>query len=472
MSGPCDQVPTAIDKETLSAYAEKCGKDVALKWASKELGVEVGSCAKEAAKDVPECVANNYGITFDVINKDGSINWDNVVRDAGAVGGIIVCAATGVGAAGLPLCGKLGAELAKAFVDMGKAIAKVGEAIISLLWSGDDGGGHACGKTTGYVLPQYAARDIVVYLKQVKSFSASTSGSLKLGPVVSGTQFLAQDKGTFAPDWQRYWSRVFKLRGLAQVTASLIVEISKKAGVSPEVAALALAPSAPPGWSDLMRPLLNVPPGSPNKGDVMGNLGGLLDAMMYKPVVVKGTSGDCYGQPCPDPIRPSWQKPEFWSSIDRAASDDKVWRYFSLTVGCPNNIVAWGEIKDLTLAKSLLSAARDQGTVTISNKSDSKRWNWWAYSTPRALDELLIAMDPIKFSLACAAWRASLEKDLDKKIAAARAMGSGSGAGLGSSIVKVAAGLGAAALLAKWLLPKLNGSKSGTIEKLRRLKFS
>lgn len=436
LSGPCEQPPTTLDKETLALYAEKCGKDVALKWATKELGVDVGSCAKSPVKEIPECVANNYGITFDLVNKDGSVNWNNVVRDSGAVGGIIVCAATGAGAATLPLCGKLGAELAQAFVDLGKAIGKVGEVIIKLLWGSDEGGGYACGKSVGYVLPQYAARDIVSYLKTVKTIGGyPAAGSLKLGPVMPGTdKLVASVKTILQPSWTTYWGRVFLLRGMAQATASLIAEISRKANVSPAVAAQALAPLAPPGWSDLVRPLFDLLQGSPNKNDVMGNIGGLLDVMLY------GTKTDA--------IRPSWQKPEFWSGIDTAASSDKLWRYFSITVGCPDNTVIWGEVQNLAAAQALLKAPRDQGTVVLDNKTASNRWNWWVYSMPKALDHYLLTTPDPQFKLAVSAWRASLEKGLPAKIAAARSLASSSS---GPSVLPLVAGAGAAGALIWWL---------------------
>ncbi len=89
--GACEQYPTTLDKGTLVEYGKQCGKEKLKEWITQETGVDVGKCldGPAALEQAPECVANNYGIKLGVI-KDGEVQWDVVVHDAGAVGGIAV----------------------------------------------------------------------------------------------------------------------------------------------------------------------------------------------------------------------------------------------------------------------------------------------------------------------------------------------------------------------------------------------
>lgn len=398
----CKGAPSALDEDTLKAYAEKCGTEVALEWASGELGVDVTGCSNQGAKKSAECVANNYGITLDIITKDGEVKWDNVIRDAGAVGGIVVCASVGLEVAAT-VCGKIGAEIGKA---VGSVVKTVGKSVIEVFFGSDEGGGWACGKSPGGIGRAQVARDIARYMK--KGQKASATAEEKLGP--TETAFYV------------YWDRLLKLQGMAQASGAIISALAKKAGVSPSAAAAAMNIAAPPGWSELVRPEF-APLDKSAWPDYMMNVGGLLSAVLDPRKLVQ------------EVIVPRWQSPGFWSGIEPGVKTKPlVWYYFVVARGCPDNITNWGRIDDYASAKELL---KQKGGIA------TPEFDWWVYSIPKSIDDFIRTAKPEVFDFSLALWKTSISTGIPAKIKRAQAS-SGSGSSLA---IPLAFGAGVAALV-------------------------
>ena len=440
-----EQPPTALDTDTLTAYGERCGKEIALEWASNQTGVNVTGCSKAATKQVPECVANNYGITLDLYS-DGKVNWDNVVRDAGAVGGIAVCAATGAGAAAAPLCGKIGAKVAQVFNDVGKAI---GGAIIDFFWGGDDGGGIACEQQPFPGVPaQEAVRDIARFLKYgAQNFGTYPAAVTSLGPIVKPSP------GQPSTANKIYWDRLIKMRGMATATASIAADIGRQTGASPAAAIKALAPVAPPGWTELARPTFKAMQAWPANSeplsyfpDYIMTAGGLF-AVLTDPRMLEVVDPRPAGywtklgvKPPPTLITARWQQPSFWSGVPQPPQSTLVWRYFSVVWACPNHAIVWGDVEGIDFTKKILTA-----------KASPSNFDYWIYSVPKDVEQFLIYSTDASFDQALKLWRESITTGLEKKVAAARAM-TGGGRRRGVPGIVLLGGLAAAGAAAWFLL--------------------
>jgi hypothetical protein len=423
----CKTAPYSLDRYTLRKYAERCGTDLALAWVSKNTGVDVSGCGGKGAKASAECVANNYGATIDLIDKDGNVKWDHVVQDAGAVAGIIVCAAVGAELAAT-VCGKIGAQIATIAADMG-------EAILDFFWGGSDGGGWACGKPpfNGIMLPQMA-RDIASFMKVAKTYGYYPPDTI-IGPPIFNTV-----DSTTMPNFtgMRYWSRMMLLRGMAQATAAIAAEISEKTGASGAQAIQAMAPLAPIGWADLVNPLLypttHVQSGAPTP-DYQGNVGGLLTVTIrpdISGIFMPGYAGD-------KPIVPKWMLPSFWTGV--APPDQAVWRYFMVVGRCPTDTVVWGDIEPNVAKKVLATPAGKPG-------HDSQQ-SYIVYSVPTTIEHLVVDTDDATFKKVLDLWKKSLSVDNPAKISRARALAASSGRG--STLAKVAAvGVAGAAAYFGW----------------------
>lgn len=427
----CQNAPYSLDRYTLQKYAERCGTDLALQWVSKQTGVDVKGCGGKGAKAAAECVANNYGATVDLINKDGSINWDNVVQDAGAVAGILVCAAVHAEVAAT-LCGKIGAQIATALATLA---VDAGKAILDFFWGGSDGGGWACGKPpfNGIMLPQMA-RNIASFMKVAKTYGYYPPDTI-IGPPIFGTV-----DSTTMPNFSgmRYWSRVLLLRGMAQATAAIAAEISERTGASGAQSIQALTPLAPVGWTELVNPILQ--PTTQSTGstgstaatpDYQGNVGGLLTATI-RPDVSGIFMPDYQGE---KPIVPKWLFPSFWAGVPPPG--ESVWRYFMVVGRCPTDTVVWGDINPNTAKKMLTTQPGKPG-------HDSQQ-SYIVYSIPTTLENLIVNADDEQFKKVLDVWRKSLSVDIDAKIGRARALASASGRGSALAKVATVGALGAAA---------------------------
>lgn len=415
LTGPeCRNYPNGLSEETVTEYATRCGKEAAAKWIEAETGVAIGACAQEDdGGQMAECVANNYGITLDVY-EDGEIKWDAVSQDAGAVGGIVVCVASGVGAAGLPLCGQIGGKLGQYAYVMAEGFVEFADGFGKMLglW-GDDEYLVACDARPIESLPVTVA--IGKFMQNGASFLPK---SAKLpGPLLSADT---------VNDNKAYWGRMLSMRGLAILSAQVAAQIAREAGVSPQIAVRALNANAPARWDELVRVNINGPypsqtPTAPERY-VMS-----LGAFMSSLEPGWGTSV----------IVPSWKKPQFWSGVSTTSVQNAAqavasaskptpdhWQYFAtytLPTGppCPNNVSAWGTIKgspSAELAKLpalTLTAGHPPSDVPISVR---------AFKMPSNLHRLAQELGDSEFKKMLLAWRVSVTTGIDEKIEVARRM--------------------------------------------------
>jgi len=397
----CQYPPYSLDRYTLQKYAERCGTDTALQWASKETGVDVTGCGGKGAKASAECVANNYGATIDLIDKDGHVNWDHVVQDAGAIGGILVCSAVGAEIAAT-ICGKIGAQIAVALTHIA---VDVGKAILDLFWSGG-GGGWACGPHPfdGVPLPQMA-RNIAQFFKVAKTYGGYPPDTI-LGPPI----FSTIDSNTVGNlTGTRYWSRMLLLRGMAQASASIAAEIALKAGSTGAQAIQALAPLAPQGWTDLINPDL-APTTNGTAGDATpdyeGTVGGMLTVTTRPDVAalfMQNWSGDL-------PIVPYWMTRTFWAGVPRPPVS--IWRYFMVVEGCPNDLTVWGDIDPKVAKLKLITPPGKPG--------HDKHQSYIVYSVPQTIENMVVNLPDDSFRDVLQVWKKSLSVDMNKRVARAR----------------------------------------------------
>ncbi len=423
----CKTVPWSLDKFTLEKYAERCGTQLALKWASNELGVDTSGCnSKGGARGAADCVASNYGATLDLVDKDGNINWHAVVQDAGAVGGVIVCSAVGAEIAAAT-CGKIGAQIAQVIETI---VVDVGKFVIDLFWGGSDGGGWACGKYPfhGVPLPQMA-RDIAAFMKSAKTYGLYPTETL-IGPPIFAT--LAHGANMSG---MRYWSRLLTLRGLAQASAILGDAIAQKTGATMAQGIQAIAPVAPHGWTELVRPELrpttkgSVDDASPTP-DYRGNAGGLLTAITEPDVIPLFTGMGV------QPVVPRWQLPEYWAGVPQPAAGDLIWRYFMVLSGCPNDTVVWGDVVDSAKVIERLN------TLPGAPGHDQHQ-SYILYSVPKDIESMITDLDNQSFLILVDLWRKSLVKDMPKKLERARSLATSSSSSGVAPLVGVAAAAGA-----------------------------
>jgi hypothetical protein len=405
--------PTALDKHTLQVYAEQCGKEIALQWVADETGVAVGSCAKEEVKDIPECIAGNYSIDLDLVDKDGNIKWDNVVHDAGAVGGIVVCAATGAGAAALPICGKIGGALADATYALAKGAYEVGSKILSVFFGGDEKFGTAC--NFKYVLPTplYAAKLTAKFLKSPITL-APVPPSEVVGDQVLGTNG-AIDAFTTDVDHARYWSRILLFRGLAAASAAVADSMARETGASFAEALRVLNPVAPKSWIELVRPAVRPivqDPKAAEYSDYVMNIGGLLSCVLQPNAFWTYSRQPKHGQL----IVPRWQEPDAWGGVPTAFP--VRWYTLMFVIACDYDTAAWARVADGVKAEARIRALP---AAVSAGKSDGPagRSHWqtyWLYSIPEDIDNFARQTPDDGFKALLAAWQLSLHKDMKKKL--------------------------------------------------------
>lgn len=433
--------PTALDSHTLEAYAAQCGKQVALEWVETQTGVKIGNCYKENPKVIPGCVSQNYGITLDLVNADGSINWDNVAHDSGAVGGICVCAATGVGAIAAPICGKIGGELADITVALTKAAYKIGADIIEFFFGGDEKKGTACNFKYSPPGPLYAAKYAAFFLKSPKTYGWYPEDEL-LGPVVPGTVAGL----SFAP---RYWSRLLLFRGLAAASAAIADDMARKTGTSLTQAVAALAPVAPKGWQELVRTTMRpVKPGANMSVDYTMNIGGLLSTVLQPNAVWTYSGEKDKGQV----IVPRWQKPEAWAG---ASGVESLWYSLMFVDACDYQTTVWTSVASSEAAMKKLQGlppAQLFNTKKDGPKGRTVEQAYWLFSVPKGIDQLVRNADDATFKKLLELWKTSLETNADKKIEKLRASTvSGGGGGAVETVAKVGAGAAVLWAIAKAL---------------------
>ena len=130
----CETTPPPDDLTgpSLSAYAKACGKDVAMKYVVSETGIDPSKYLKNGTEPdwtaIGGAVATyELGAPIDpnVMNPDGTINYDTVAKDAGSIAAVAVCTAYGAGAAA-PLCGVIGGAIGEGAYELGKALYSVG----------------------------------------------------------------------------------------------------------------------------------------------------------------------------------------------------------------------------------------------------------------------------------------------------------------------------------------------------------
>lgn len=438
--------PTALDKHTLKAYAEKCGKQVAIEWVEKETGVKVGKCAQEAPKDIPECVANNYSVSLDLVNDDGSVNWENVAHDAGAVGGIAVCVAMGASAAALPLCAKIGGVLADITVALGKTAYEIGSQVLDFFFGSDNPKGVACTYKYAPVGPIIAAKYAALFFKSPKTWGWFPADEL-LGQQIFGTQGSADPKILFI-NHASYWSRLLILRGLASASAAVADDMSRKTGSSFAQALAVLNPVAPRGWTELARPQMS-PTVSGLKApdfttDYVMNVGGLLSVVL-QPNAVWTYSGEVSkGQV----IVPRWQEITSWTGVP--SSFESSWYALMFVEACDYQTTVWASVTKPTEALQKLKAlppAQLIGSKKDGPKGRTAQQAYWLYSVPKSVDSFVRTANDDAFKKLVELWRISLSQDLDKKLEILRRPASKSSTA--ETVVKVGGG---AALL--WTLLK------------------
>lgn len=422
----CKNYPSTLDKGTLIEFAKKCGAQEGKKWLLKQTGVDVGTCLNGNLDQSPECVANNYGIKLGVI-KDGEVQWDVVVNDAGAIGGIAVCAATGVGAAGLAFCGQVGATLTN--IAYGLVEPFVG-AFVKMFWGEDK-------KITYCNLN--APVDLVK--EQLPGYAAGSSKSLALWMANPGPQSLPGAIGPLLspggiPGTKSYWSKILIMRGLAQASAIVLRGFMEQTGLTAAKAIGVLALKAPPGWVELIRPEY----AGKEFDDLKLNTAALLDGFM-QPEVIRRLRGE-------DVILPSYLLPNFWAGVPVSPGVTNFFELQNVNQGCITAIM-WG-VRDPKIPKPSGPAYQR-----------AKMQVYWEYTTPAVINALALA-DNATFLKTTTAWRDSLKQNLSSKINQGRALSAARPKG---SALPVVLALGGAAALAWWLWPagllKSNPSSPG-----------
>lgn len=429
--------PTALDSHTLEVYAEQCGKQVALEWVEDQTGVKIGSCYKEDTKDIPECVSQNYGITLNIVNEDGSINWDNVAHDSGAIGGICVCAATGIGGLAAPICGKIGGELADITVALAKAAYSIGSDILEFFFGSDGPKGTACYFKYTPVPPLAAAKYTAAFLKSQKTYGWFPKSEL-VGEVVPGT--------IIAP---KYWSRLLLFRGMAAASAAIADDMSRKTGASLVQAIAALDPVAPKGWVELARPVMaplnKTTSASEFTVDYVMNIGGLLSTVLQPNAIWTYSGETSKGQV----IVPRWQKPESWAGVGDVES---LWYSLMFVEACDYQTTVWTSVPDFAAAlKTLQGLPPAQLFSTKKNGPEGRTAEqaYWLFSVPKGIDTLIRNADDATFKKLLELWKTSLQTGMDKKMTTLRTSRVSGGSSSSSTVATVATvGAGAAALWA------------------------
>jgi len=411
----CQNYPTVLDKGTIQEYAEKCGKQKAKEWIMKKTGVDVGNCLDGNLKQSPECIANNYGIKLGVI-KDGEVQWDVVVNDAGAIGGIAVCAATGAGAAAASFCGQTGAYLAN--IAYGIVEPFVG-AFISTIFGSEE-------KIT--VCNNNYPVDLLGVGATVHGGQALARWMGKETPLNQGLpENLGPYVTTDSKQIKGYWSKILIMRGLAQASAIVLRDFAEKTGLPASKAISVLDLKAPPGWFELIRPEYD----GKSSDDVRMNIGALLDSFLAPEVIRKARGQDV--------IVPSYYLPNFWAGIPSASSTTYYFELQNVSQNCYTAIM-WGK-RDPKIQKP-------PGPALNRPKSQV----YWEYTTPVVVNALALS-DNAVFQKAMGAWRASLKQNLTAKIAAGKKLAVVPTKPKSSTLPLVLA-VGGAAALAWWLWPK------------------
>lgn len=435
--------PTALDKHTLSEYAKKCGKKAAAEWVKKETGVEVGECLNENAKDVPECVANNYSITLDIVNEDGSVNWENVAHDAGAVGGIAVCIAMGASAAALPLCAKLGSIVADLTVALGKAAYEIGSQVLSFFFGDDEKLGTSCNYKWNGIGPLKAARYAALFFKSPKTWGWVPQNEV-LGEQVLGTQGSLDPQFSFI-DHARYWSRLIILRGLASATASIADDMARRTSTTFSQALSVLDPKAPKAWTELVRPDVFPAQSGAWQQDYVMNIGGLLSVVLQPNAIWTYSQQKDKGEV----IVPRWQTPVAWAGVPRASK--LSWYSLMFVEHCEYQTTVWSKVNN---GVSTIAKLKNLPPASASFKKDGPAGRtadqaYWVYSIPEDIDHFVRTTDDATFKTLVSLWRTSLQQNLKQKIQQLRTPPPRSSTA--ETVVKVGAGAGLLWGLLKYL---------------------
>jgi len=128
----CESPPADMTGDALKAYAERCGNDAGKAYVRETTGInpdDFGNPPDWAAIG-HDLAKEEFGVDVDpnIINADGSLNWETIAEDAGSIAAVAVCEAYGAGAAA-PICSAVGkfiggevAKLAAALLDVANDI--------------------------------------------------------------------------------------------------------------------------------------------------------------------------------------------------------------------------------------------------------------------------------------------------------------------------------------------------------------
>jgi hypothetical protein len=405
----------------------------------------VAQCADKDLKDIPECVTENYGVTTKVINDDGSVNWQSVVQDAGAVAGVAICAYTGVLAVAAPVCGIIGGKIAAAIYD-----------VISDLFS----------KVTTVDCSTYSVFPATLFDSGMwmGNYLSPRSGELSfpysnhlMSSYEEGTpyQFQAQSFNPYAVWSTIYLRRLMKVRALAQMTASIARDVAKKSGLTPADAISIIKPDAPMGWSSVIRPeLRTLMPGFYD--DVLMSTGTFLDMMIDRNAVAvadRARIPEAYSDQ-PRLIVPPWDTPTFWIGVDPAGqidAADTLFRQWQFRVSCPYGYqIQWNVIGDqAALSDAIKNTPKDLAKRANDRPDEGVSFT---YGLPNSIETIVDAVQITEddFDNLMLKWGKSLtDQDYKDTIKKGKALAASKNSSKGMALVGGAAALALVAWLSK-----------------------
>lgn len=365
LAGSCDP-PLELTQANVTNYAARCGTSAATSWLAAKTGLDLSDCSTGSASDLFDCATRTAtkaaGVPHNPLNADGSVNWDNVVRDAGAITGTVLCATGGATAVAIPICAWIGDNVFGAVYEWASDYFSVSHPIDCTKWSAF---------TPTVMSPE------------------GKSGVL---------QYMTQDYVK-----QTYITRLATLHSLATATAALIEGFARRAGVPPAKANVIIAPVAPKGWSSLLRIYqeLNY------KIDLVSI--GALAAQWWTEFVFQDRS-----IPYIYPTIPAYLTNKFWVDnydIDSGATDPATFffREFVITPKCGGNGVFWLPVGNTstTLTARVVAVAQEAAHPTYNK--------YTYYYAPKTIDDLLVG-DQATFDFVTKAWGASINRNLTKEL--------------------------------------------------------